>query len=249
MVRDVIARHGMPNGGLELEITESALQAVDRSRPLLLALRQLGVQLAIDDFGTGFSSLSLLQHLPIDRLKIDRSFIAALSERSSSLAIVRAVVGLGHTLGLRVVAEGVETTQQLALLRHTGCEDAQGYYVCHPLAGGQSSRPGCGGGGCRCWRGVLTAPLPRRSTGETVRDQRLQMPLRRAHEERGRAQRGHAELIPQAAAQAIERRDVRRQTRRDVDVGVGVVGHEFGQSGRNEGARSCGSTRTACRAA
>jgi EAL domain-containing protein (putative c-di-GMP-specific phosphodiesterase class I) len=137
VVRDVIARHGMPNGGLELEITESALQAVDRSRPLLLALRQLGVQLAIDDFGTGFSSLSLLQHLPIDRLKIDRSFISALSERSSSLAIVRAVVGLGHTLGLRVVAEGVETTQQLALLRHTGCEDAQGYYVCHPLPADQ----------------------------------------------------------------------------------------------------------------
>ncbi len=137
VVRDVIARHGMPNGGLELEITESALQAVDRSRPLLLALRQLGVQLAIDDFGTGFSSLSLLQHLPIDRLKIDRSFISALSERSSSLAIVRAVVGLGHTLGLRVVAEGVETTDQLALLRHTGCEDAQGYYVCHPLPADQ----------------------------------------------------------------------------------------------------------------
>jgi len=133
VVQDVIARHGLPAGGLELEITESALQVVDQSRPLLVALRQLGVQFAIDDFGTGFSSLSLLQHLPIDRLKIDRSFVSSLSERSSALAIVRAVVGLGHTLALRVVAEGVETPEQLALLRRTGCEDAQGYHVCHPL--------------------------------------------------------------------------------------------------------------------
>ena len=132
-VRAALDRWSMPAGGLELEMTESAIQVIDESRPLLAALKQLGVHLAIDDFGTGYSSLSVLKHLPVDRLKIDRSFVSDLATREDSRAIVRAIIALGKTLDLRIVAEGIESNEQLDLLREAGCDEGQGYLVCRPL--------------------------------------------------------------------------------------------------------------------
>jgi EAL domain-containing protein (putative c-di-GMP-specific phosphodiesterase class I) len=95
----------------------------------LTELRELGVQLSIDDFGTGYSSLSYLQRFPIDTLKIDRSFVTQMMENEENLAIVRTIVALAQNLGMDVVAEGVETEDQLRLLRKLECENGQGYFV------------------------------------------------------------------------------------------------------------------------
>jgi EAL domain-containing protein (putative c-di-GMP-specific phosphodiesterase class I) len=100
---------------------------------MLTELRSEGVHLAIDDFGTGYSSLGALRRLPVDLLKIDRSFISGLPEDDDAGTIAWAVVRLGHTLGLPVLAEGVETEQQCAALRHFGCDQAQGYLFGHPV--------------------------------------------------------------------------------------------------------------------
>jgi diguanylate cyclase (GGDEF)-like protein/PAS domain S-box-containing protein len=132
-VRRILAETGFPPRYLELEITESTLQSLDDSRVLLGELKALGIAVSIDDFGTGYSSLSLLKHLPIDRLKIDRSFVQDIPGGPQDLGIVEAIVALGHKLGLELVAEGVETQEQLALLRGLGCELAQGYLLGRPL--------------------------------------------------------------------------------------------------------------------
>ena len=104
---------------------------------LLTQLRELGVQLSIDDFGTGYSSLSYLQRFPIDTLKIDRSFVTQMMENEENLAIVRTIVALAQNLGMDVVAEGVETEDQLKLLRKLECENGQGFLFSTPLADGQ----------------------------------------------------------------------------------------------------------------
>jgi diguanylate cyclase (GGDEF)-like protein len=118
---------------LELEITEGVLiENVARAALMLKGLKTLGVRIALDDFGTGYSSLSYLQSFPLDRIKIDRSFVAALGRTDRSLAIVRAVIGLAHGLGLPVLAEGVETTDQLETLVAEGCDEMQGYLIGHP---------------------------------------------------------------------------------------------------------------------
>ena len=104
---------------------------------LLTQLRELGVQLSIDDFGTGYSSLSYLQRFPIDTLKIDRSFVTQMMENEENLAIVRTIVALAQNLGMDVVAEGVETEDQLKLLRKLECENGQGYLFSTPLGGRQ----------------------------------------------------------------------------------------------------------------
>jgi EAL domain-containing protein (putative c-di-GMP-specific phosphodiesterase class I) len=96
-------------------------------------LRSLGVSIAIDDFGTGYSSLSYLRNLPIDTIKIDRSFIKDLDVGSSTMPLVQAIVSLAHGLGLNVVAEGVETETELRALRSVGCDKVQGYYLGEPL--------------------------------------------------------------------------------------------------------------------
>ena len=99
----------------------------------LRQFKNLGVRIAMDDFGTGYSSLSYLQKFPFDKIKIDRSFVSALETRTDADAIVRAVVGLGHSLGIQTCAEGVETAEQLAFLKLEGCDEVQGYYFGKPM--------------------------------------------------------------------------------------------------------------------
>jgi EAL domain-containing protein (putative c-di-GMP-specific phosphodiesterase class I) len=119
---------------LELEITESiAMQDVNLTIDLLRTLRSMGIQIAIDDFGTGYSSLSSLKHFPLDKLKIDQSFVRELVTDSSDAAIITALVALGHGLKLEVVAEGVETQEQLTFLRSVRCDGMQGYLLSRPL--------------------------------------------------------------------------------------------------------------------
>ena len=133
-VREAILQSGIDPGALCLELTESALmEESERAVSILDGLRALGVRIALDDFGTGYSSLSYLQRFPLDGLKLDRSFMSGLTERSHSRAIVAAVIDMARTLGLRVVAEGVETEDQLADLRALESEFAQGYHFARPL--------------------------------------------------------------------------------------------------------------------
>jgi diguanylate cyclase (GGDEF)-like protein/PAS domain S-box-containing protein len=134
MVADALAEAGLAAGRLELEITESALLQDDQaSLSILRELGGLGVRLALDDFGTGFSSLGYLLRFPFHKIKIDRSFVAGLPEGRESKAVIRAVVSMGRSLGIAVTAEGVETAEQLAVLRRLGCDDAQGYLFSRPL--------------------------------------------------------------------------------------------------------------------
>jgi diguanylate cyclase (GGDEF)-like protein/PAS domain S-box-containing protein len=132
-VSTIIDEVGFPPEALELEITESTLQTVERS---LDALKQLGISISIDDFGTGYSSLSILRDLPIDRIKIDQSFVVELPQHKDGLAIVEAVVALGRALRMTVVAEGIERPEQAALLLELGCAEGQGYLFSRPLAHG-----------------------------------------------------------------------------------------------------------------
>jgi EAL domain-containing protein (putative c-di-GMP-specific phosphodiesterase class I) len=100
---------------------------------MLDELRRLGVKLAIDDFGTGYSSLSYLKRFRVDHLKIDRSFVQDIGSAGDDATIVKTIIALGHNLGLKVVAEGVETAEQLEFLRHNACDEIQGYYVGKPM--------------------------------------------------------------------------------------------------------------------
>lgn len=133
---DVVAaaldRHRLPGDALRLEITESAI--AEDLRPAAAALRGLGVQLSIDDFGTAYSSLTRLRDLPFDELKIDRTFVQPAAEQPHSRRLLQAVVALGHAVGMTVVAEGVETAEQLQLVRDLGCNLAQGYLLGRPTA-------------------------------------------------------------------------------------------------------------------
>ena len=133
-VRGTLARHGIPSGRITLELTESLLMThADQVAAQLSELRAIGVQLSIDDFGTGYSSLAYLRTLPIDELKVDRSFLSDVETDKDSAAIVRAIVALAHSLDLTVVAEGIETAGQLAFLRAHACEGGQGFYFCRPV--------------------------------------------------------------------------------------------------------------------
>jgi EAL domain-containing protein (putative c-di-GMP-specific phosphodiesterase class I) len=128
---DVVAalgHSGLPASRLEIEITETALlQDTEATIAVLYELRQLGLSIAMDDFGTGYSSLGYLRKFPFDKIKIDKSFTLGLPDRADSLAIVRAMMGLGVNLGMITTAEGVETEEQLAALRAEGCTEVQGY--------------------------------------------------------------------------------------------------------------------------
>ncbi len=132
-VKAALQQCGLPAHRLELEITESVLlQNSETTRAMLHELRQLGVKISLDDFGTGYSSLSYLRSFPFDKIKIDRSFISELATGKDSLAIVRAVTGLGKSLGIVTTAEGVETDAQLDVLNREGCTQVQGYLISKP---------------------------------------------------------------------------------------------------------------------
>ncbi|HTP39805.1 MAG TPA: EAL domain-containing protein [Steroidobacteraceae bacterium] len=133
-VAEVLASTGMDPQYLELEMTESmVMHEAGQLIASLNALKDLGVHLSIDDFGTGYSSLSYLKRFPVDRLKIDRSFVMDLATDPDDATIVRAIIALGHNLGLKVVAEGVETVEQATFLSECGCDEAQGYYYSQPV--------------------------------------------------------------------------------------------------------------------
>jgi diguanylate cyclase (GGDEF)-like protein/PAS domain S-box-containing protein len=133
-VRETLARTGLPPARLELEITEGVLiDDPDSAFAVLSDIKAQGVRLALDDFGTGYASLGYLRRFPFDTLKIDKSFVQAIGQDASSDAIVRAVVGLGRSLELEVIAEGVETPQQLAFLRAQKCHEVQGFLLGRPL--------------------------------------------------------------------------------------------------------------------
>ena len=135
MIRRVLQATGMPARLLELELTESALmEDVGESVSRLQAIHDLGVQFAVDDFGTGYSSLAYLKRFPIRCLKIDRSFVKDVTTDPNDAAIAQAIVALAEMMKISVVAEGVETREQLAMIRHFGCDELQGFLFCGPLA-------------------------------------------------------------------------------------------------------------------
>jgi len=134
-VEQVLQRHRATPGSLTLELTETMLMGrLDVALRTMARLRSSGVRFSIDDFGTGYSSLSYLGQLPIDSLKIDRSFVMAMHESRQNLEIVRAMLTLGRTLGHKVIAEGVETAEQLAMLRDLGVHEGQGHLLSHPVS-------------------------------------------------------------------------------------------------------------------
>jgi diguanylate cyclase (GGDEF)-like protein len=138
---DTLAETGMEPSYLELEITEStAMQDIDLTIAILERLRQMGIHITMDDFGTGYSSLSAIKHFPLHTLKIDQSFVRDLLSDRSDVAIAKAVIALGKGLGLNILAEGVETAEQLGFLRSIDCDTAQGYFFSKPLPATQMSQ-------------------------------------------------------------------------------------------------------------
>ncbi|HUR97283.1 MAG TPA: EAL domain-containing protein, partial [Pyrinomonadaceae bacterium] len=132
-VEDVLASSKIAPKTLKLEITESvAMENAEHTINVLHKLKHIGVQLSIDDFGTGYSSLSHLHRLPFDTLKIDRSFVYLVGEHGENSEILQTIISLAKNLKMRVIAEGVETTSQLAVLRNLGCDYAQGFLLAKP---------------------------------------------------------------------------------------------------------------------
>jgi EAL domain-containing protein (putative c-di-GMP-specific phosphodiesterase class I) len=141
LVSKVLDETGFPADRLELELTESALMAHEENAVKMLhLLRALGIRLAIDDFGTGYSSLSYLKRFPLDILKIDKSFVDDIPFHQDDMEIASAIIAMGHTLGFKVLAEGVETEEQLAFLRDQGCDMYQGYITSRPLPAAEFER-------------------------------------------------------------------------------------------------------------
>jgi diguanylate cyclase (GGDEF)-like protein/PAS domain S-box-containing protein len=154
-IGSILRQTGLPPETLKLEITETVImEDAEVTITKLSQLKDLGVQLAIDDFGTGYSSLSYLKRFPVDTLKIDRAFVGGLHHNPEDTAIVQAVTSLAHTLGLDVIAEGVETAETWAHLAAIGCEVGQGYYFARPLSSDAAEELLKVGGG------ALTVPLP-----------------------------------------------------------------------------------------
>jgi EAL domain-containing protein (putative c-di-GMP-specific phosphodiesterase class I) len=154
---------------LELELTESMLADRDRSATILERLRKLGVRLAIDDFGTGFSSLSYLTRFPLDTLKIDRSFITHAASDEDARSLLRSVISMAHQLGLRAVAEGVETAEQQRFLVSQDCDLLQGFLHSPPLAAED----------CERWLRERLTGTPHPAPGEPANPRRPASPARR----------------------------------------------------------------------
>nr|WP_319514854.1 EAL domain-containing protein [uncultured Cohaesibacter sp.] len=133
MVESILKETGLPAHRLELEVTESLfIQSSQRTIETLKQLRTLGITIALDDFGTGYSSLSYLSSFPIDKIKIDRSFVRDLTNSHGNMAIISAMIGIGRSLDIEVLAEGIEDKETLDMLRVAGCQEAQGYYLGRP---------------------------------------------------------------------------------------------------------------------
>jgi EAL domain-containing protein (putative c-di-GMP-specific phosphodiesterase class I) len=138
LVARLLAEHRVPAALLRLEVTESAVMGdAARCMEVLQGLHDLGVRLSIDDFGTGYSSMAYLRRLPVDELKIDRSFVLGMTTTQQDAVLVRTAIDLGHNLGLTVVAEGVEGLEHADALRSLGCDIAQGYHFARPMAAAQ----------------------------------------------------------------------------------------------------------------
>ncbi|OYY78723.1 MAG: hypothetical protein B7Y33_05220 [Hydrogenophilales bacterium 16-62-9] len=134
VIRSALDDAGLPADQLELEVTESLLMEDSVSSQTALAnIKRMGVKISMDDFGTGYSSLAYLKRFPLDTLKIDRAFVKDVGVDLDDTAIVRAVIALSHNLRLTVVAEGVETREQLGFLREARCDQAQGYFISRPM--------------------------------------------------------------------------------------------------------------------
>ncbi len=137
LVADILRRTGLPACRLELEVTESLLiDDTDLALSVVRALKELGVTIALDDFGTGYSSLSYLRMFPFDKIKIDKSFISGLENDPSARSIVDAILAMARSLGMDVIAEGIETEEQMAILRRMRCPEMQGFLLGKPLSGG-----------------------------------------------------------------------------------------------------------------
>ena len=135
-VEEALARADLEAHTLALDMTETVLiRTSEDNTQALDALKEMGVRLGLDDFGTGYSSLSYLKRLPVDRVKVDKSFVKGLGENATDTALVRMIIDLCHTLGVEIVAEGIETSEQAVLLRDMGCDLGQGYYFARPLPG------------------------------------------------------------------------------------------------------------------
>src|SRR5690606_23588896 len=140
-VAAVLRETGLPPDRLHLELTETAVLGDEIQASALLArLRAMGVKIWLDDFGTGFSGLSHLRRVPVDGVKIDRSFIADVLRDPDDLALTSAIIAMAHSLGITVVGEGVENEGQYAVLRERGCDHAQGYWLGRPMAASELAR-------------------------------------------------------------------------------------------------------------
>ncbi|MBU2893588.1 EAL domain-containing protein [Colwellia sp. D2M02] len=134
-IQKLLEEHKIPSKYIELEITENVVMTdIERAMNSIVKMQSMGIKVSIDDFGTGYSSLAYLRKLPIDKIKIDRSFIAEVATNDSDLTIVKSMVDLSHGLGKRVLAEGVETIEQLNILRNLGCDAVQGYFISKPIS-------------------------------------------------------------------------------------------------------------------
>ena len=134
-VAHALAQTELPPDLLELEITESMMMAhPERAAETLLEIKEMGVHISIDDFGTGYSSLARLKKFPIESVKIDRSFIGDVAVDADDAAIVSAVIAMAHNLRLKVVAEGVETLEQVRFLRERNCDEVQGFLISRPIS-------------------------------------------------------------------------------------------------------------------
>jgi len=141
MIGRVLHESGVAPNALELEFTESVvMEDAEKTIETLRALKKLGVQLSIDNFGTGYSSLNYLKHFPIDRIKIDRSFVADLDSNNNDAALVEAIISMGHSLNRKVLAEGVENSDQLHFLTTLGCDEVQGFYLAMPMTADELSK-------------------------------------------------------------------------------------------------------------
>ena len=133
-MRELLERYSVSPDLLELEITETVMMSsLADTVDILNGIRALGVRLAIDDFGNGYSSLAYLRRLPITALKVDRSFVVDITTNADDAAIAATIIAMGHQLGLKVIAEGIETAEQLDHLKRLGCDQIQGYFIARPL--------------------------------------------------------------------------------------------------------------------